>query len=121
MRWSTGHRGVDLAGLPGQPVLAAADGVVRHAGPLAGRGVVSVDHADGTRTTYQPLLVDVARGDAVRAGDRLGWLVTTGSHCAPAACLHWGRRRGEEYLDPLGLVGATPVRLLPWSDNPVDR
>lgn len=119
VRWSSGHRGVDLAGRLGQPVVASRDGVVRHAGSLAGRGVVSVAHDDGTRTTYEPLLVDVTRGDEVRAGDRIGWLVATGSHCAPAVCLHWGWRRDEEYLDPLTLAGATPVRLLPLAGEPV--
>lgn len=36
------------------------------------------------------------------------------SHCFPRACLHWGWLRGETYLDPLELVGAGPVRLVPW-------
>src|SRR4051794_38697046 len=42
--WLPGHRGVDLAGVPGAPVYAAGTGVVRFAGQLAGRGVVSIDH-----------------------------------------------------------------------------
>lgn len=29
-------------------------------------------------------------------------------------CLHWGWLRDEVYLDPLDLVGAGPVRLLPF-------
>ena len=37
-----------------------------------------------------------------------------GTHCLPAACLHWGLRAGDTYLDPLQLVGGPmPVRLLP--------
>ena len=46
----------------------------------------------------------------------IGRLLLAGSHCAPAACLHWGLIRGETYLDPLTLVGAVPqpVRLYPW-------
>ena len=46
-----GHRGVDLAAPVGAPVRAAAAGTVVFAGVLAGRGVVSVQHADGLRTT----------------------------------------------------------------------
>jgi hypothetical protein len=32
--------------------------------------------------------------------------------CPAAACLHWGLRRGEVYLDPMLLLGFR-VRLLP--------
>ena len=55
------------------------------------------------------------------AAPRSGTLELAGSHCFPRACLHWGWLRGETYLDPLGLVGAGPVRLLPlWRAEPVD-
>lgn len=111
-RWGAGHRGVDLAGSPGQPVRSALAGTVTFAGGLAGRGVVVVDHG-ATRTTYEPVEASVDVGDLVAAGDRLGRLQTGGSHCAPATCLHWGLLAGETYLDPLTLVGAGPVRLLP--------
>jgi hypothetical protein len=111
-RWGSGHRGVDLAGRAGEPVLAAADGEVTFAGMLAGVGVVVVDHGD-TRTTYQPVVAVVEVGDAVHAGQTVGRLEVAGSHCLPVTCLHWGWIRGEAYLDPLRLVGAAPVRLLP--------
>jgi len=112
--YGPGHRGVDLAGAVGQPVLAAADGVVVFAGPLAGRGVVSVQHPDGLRTTYEPVTAAVAAGAAVRRGQVLGELAVGHPSCRPAACLHWGVRRGTEYLDPLRLVNVGRVRLLPW-------
>ncbi|WP_319804419.1 M23 family metallopeptidase [Nocardioides malaquae] len=111
-RWDSGHRGVDLASAPAQPVLAALPGEVTFAGSVAGRGVVVVSHGP-TRTTYQPVLADVAVSTPVSAGQRIGWLHPAGSHCAPAACLHWGWRFGDLYLDPLDLVGGTGVRLLP--------
>jgi hypothetical protein len=53
-------------------------------------------------------------GDRVAEGQPLGRLEVAMSHCFPRACLHWGLLRGETYLDPLTLVGAGPVRLLPW-------
>lgn len=116
--WGAGHRGVDLRGSPGQPVRSALPGRVSWAGTLAGRGVVVVDHGD-TRTTYEPVVPGVAVGTAVAAGDRIGRLSATGSHCLPSACLHWGWLEGDTYLDPLRLVGAGPVRLLPlWRDEP---
>ena len=112
-RWGAGHRGVDLRGSVGQPVRAAAPGTVSFAGRLAGRGVVVVTHGR-TRTTYEPVTASVRRGDAVDAGAQIGRLELLGSHCLPAACLHWGLLEGERYLDPLTLVGRGPVRLLPW-------
>lgn len=110
--YGAGHRGVDLAGDVGQDVVAAAPGRVTFAGSLAGRGVVVVDHGP-TRTTYEPVEATVSGGDLVVAGARIGTLERFGSHCWPAACLHWGLIEGETYLDPLSLVGAAPVRLLP--------
>ena len=62
----------------------------------------------------------VSAGDRVGRGAVIGTLQAFGSHCAPRSCLHWGWLRGETYLDPLRLVGAGPIRLLPlWRDDPV--
>lgn len=117
--YGAGHRGVDLLGAVGQPVLAALPGTVTYAGSLAGRGVVVVDHGP-TRTTYEPVAASLPVGSEVGAGAVVGALQLGGSHCFPRACLHWGWLEGETYLDPLRLVGAGPVRLLPlWSDDPV--
>jgi murein DD-endopeptidase MepM/ murein hydrolase activator NlpD len=116
--YGRGHRGADLAGRAGVTVLAAGDGTVVFAGRLATRGVVSVDHADGLRTTYEPVTPLVAAGVPVRRGDPLGTLDPGHGGCPVAACLHWGLRRagargGVEYLDPLLLLGLGEVRLLP--------
>ncbi len=112
-RWLAGHRGVDLASQPGAAVFAPVDGVVAFAGSVAGKGVVSVDHAGGLRSTYEPVQALVTAGQEVRRGQKLGVLVAEGGHCPPRACLHWGARRGADYVDPLALVGAGPVVLLP--------
>ena len=113
--YGAGHRGVDLAGDVGQPVRSALPGEVVYAGRLAGRGVVVVSHGE-TRTTYEPVTATVGVGDRVDRGQVVGRLQWSGSHCLPLACLHWGLRRGETYLDPLTLVGGgpRPVRLYPW-------
>ncbi len=113
--FGAGHRGVDLTGSISQPVRAAMVGSITYAGRLAGRGVVVVDHGS-TRTTYEPVTAAVHVGDTVTAGDLIGTLELAGSHCFPAACLHWGWRRGDTYLDPLDLVGQQPVRLLPLGE-----
>ncbi len=112
-RWGAGHRGADLRGTVGEPVRAAEAGTVRFVGTVAGRGVVVVDHG-GTRTTYEPVAGTVSVGERVGAGTVLGTLELAGSHCFPAACLHWGLIEGRStYRNPLALVGGGPVRLLP--------
>jgi len=80
---------------------------------VAGRAVVSIAHPGGLRTTYEPLTPLVKAGDEVAAGTPIGTLDTGHPGCAAAACLHWGLRRGDTYLDPLALLGQGPVRLLP--------
>ena len=112
-RYGAGHRGVDLAGAPGSPVRAAGDGVVVFAGMVAGRPVISVDHAGGLRTTYEPVEPAVGAGQEVARGAVLGMLSGGHAGCPVAACLHWGLRRGEVYLDPLSLLAPPEVRLLP--------
>lgn len=114
--WRPGHRGVDLAGRPGEPVRAAGAGTVTFAGVLAGRGVVTVQHGP-LRTTYEPVTPAVGVGARVALGQVLGHLAR--GHGAPRpgeALLHWGLRRGEAYFDPMSLLRASPPRLLPhWS------
>jgi hypothetical protein len=110
--YAAGHRGVDLAGRPGEPVKAAGPGVISYAGPLAGRGVVVVVHG-ALRTTYEPVSATVRRGDAVSGGQQIGTLQTGHPGCPVPACLHWGLLRGDVYLDPLSLLGERRIRLLP--------
>ncbi|MEU4577244.1 M23 family metallopeptidase [Nonomuraea sp. NPDC023979] len=117
--WLAGHRGVDLAAPAATPVLAAGPGTVGFAGPVAGRGVVTVNHADGLRTTYLPVIPAVRRGDPVALGDRLGAIAPSPPPHCPESCLHWGLKRDTTYLDPLLLLARAPVRLLPfWQSLP---
>jgi murein DD-endopeptidase MepM/ murein hydrolase activator NlpD len=111
--WLPGHRGVDLAGSPGETVFAAGPGVVAFAGTVAGTGAVSIDHPNGLRTTYEPVQPLVHAGQPVEAGQPIGTLLPGHPGCPVAACLHWGLRRGAEYLDPLLLLRVGRVRLLP--------
>ncbi|SEG63300.1 Peptidase family M23 [Saccharopolyspora kobensis] len=115
--YGPGHRGVDLVGEAGQQVLAAGDGLVVFAGPVAGRDLVSIEHATGLRTTYEPVRPAVAVGDQVTRGQPIGTLEPGHPQCAvqpPQACLHWGARQRLTYLNPLRLLGVGHVRLLPW-------
>jgi len=112
--YAAGHRGVDLGVAPGSPVRAAGDGVVVFAGMVAGRPVISIDHANGLRTTYEPVDPSVAAGQQVARGSPIGTLLAGHAGCPRAACLHWGARRGETYLDPMALLRPVQVRLLPF-------
>lgn len=119
--YGPGHRGVDLAAPAGAAVRAVAAGRVSFAGRVAGKGVVSVE-LTGTgdpplRTTYEPVRASVKKGDEVAAGEVVGAVEASGSHCSQP-CVHWGLRRGEAYLDPLSLLPpwllrTGPSRLLP--------
>ena len=115
--WRAGHRGVDLAGTPGATVRAAGPGVVHFAGPVAGRGVVSIRHPNGLLTTYEPVTPSVTAGQRVRAGDVIGHLNPGHPGCPATACLHWGLRYGKTYLNPLALLGYGKVRLLPLTPD----
>ncbi|WP_078662586.1 M23 family metallopeptidase [Streptomyces bicolor] len=119
--YGRGHRGVDLAAPAGTPVRAVAAGRVSFAGRVAGKGVVSVE-LTGTgdpplRTTYEPVRAMLKKGEEVEAGEVVGTVQATGSHCA-GTCVHWGLRRDDAYLDPLSLLPPSllhrgPSRLLP--------
>ena len=112
--YSAGHRGVDLAAPPGASVRAAGAGVVRFAGTVAGKGVVSIEHPHrilgrtGWRTTYEDVSPQVTTGQRVRAGQPIGTLAARGH----ARGLHWGLRHGRAYADPLLLL-RRPVVLKP--------
>jgi murein DD-endopeptidase MepM/ murein hydrolase activator NlpD len=101
--YSAGHRGVDLAGVVGQNVVSASDGIVTFAGVVAGRGVVTVRHADLIVTEYEPVQASVGRGMTVTAGTVLGTITGVHKGCE-TPCLHWGAKRGDRYLDPLSLL-----------------
>ena len=120
--WQRGHRGVDLAGIPGQPVYAAGPGTVAFAGLLAGRPVVSIQHPGGLRTSYEPVQPAVRTGQRVDVTTGIGRLIGGHPGCPAAACLHWGAMWGPaqraDYVDPLGLLAATPVRLKPLNEAP---
>lgn len=115
--WLRGHRGVDLAGSPDQAVFAAGSGTVVYAGTLAGRPVISVSHPGGLRTSYEPVRPGVRAGQHVDAATALGALQPGHRGCGRPTCLHWGAMWGPAadaaYIDPLGLLAATPIRLRP--------
>ena len=112
-QWSSGHRGVDLAAVVGQAVFSAGDGVVAFSGVIAGRGVITVRHSGGLRTTYEPVDQPLAAASVVHRGTPIGLVSATPGHCVPLTCLHWGALAGQIYRDPLSLLGFGRPILLP--------
>ncbi|MUN08484.1 peptidoglycan DD-metalloendopeptidase family protein [Agromyces luteolus] len=108
--YSAGHRGIDLAAAAGSTVVAPAAGVVSFAGPVAGRGVLSIDHGDGVVSSIEPVEADLAAGAAVRAGEPVA-TVSTGGHC-DGGCVHFGVRVHGEYVSPLRWFGGVPRAVL---------
>lgn len=130
-RWLAGHRGVDLAASAGDAVRSPADGTVRFTGYVVDRQVLTVDHGDGTVSSFEPVTATVSVGEPVTAGQSIGvvdfrgslpggaadgvftdGIVTDGVLAdgkapesrqphCPRSCLHWGVRLDGEYVDPL--------------------
>ena len=96
--YSAGHRGIDLPASVGQDVVAPDAGVVLFAGVVVDRGVLSIRHADGTVSSFEPISAFVSAGDDVTSGQTVG-RVSEGGHC-DSACLHVGARVQGDYVDP---------------------
>lgn len=111
-RWLAGHRGVDLAGPPGQEVTAPSSGIVSYVGRIVDRPVLVIDHGSGLLTSLEPVRSTLVVGSIVGAGDEVG-IIGTGAHC-DGRCLHWGLRLDGQYIDPLLTIRDTrPSILLP--------
>ena len=136
---STNHRGIDIAAPPGTKILAAADGVVTHAGPFAwwngiysGGYAVIINHDNGLQTRYMHgdrTSIVVSVGDEVVAGqvishvgdtykygssDYVGWFDgsrDTGISSGPH--LHFELLHNGTHIDPapaFGLPTGTQAR-----------
>lgn len=95
------HRGIDIAGSTGTPIVAARDGWVVFSGvkKQAGR-VVILEHEDGFATMYAHTFQNLIEvGDAVRAGQTIALVgrsgMTTGPH------LYFEVWRDGQHINPL--------------------
>ncbi|WP_214467275.1 murein hydrolase activator EnvC family protein [Microbacterium flavescens] len=108
--YGAGHRGIDLRPLDAGAVRAPAPGTVAFSGPVAGRGILTIDHGDGLVTTLEPVDTSLRAGAMLRAGDPVG-TIGLGGHTEPGA-LHFGVRLHGEYVNPLLLLGGVPRAVL---------
>ena len=112
-KWLSGHRGVDLGAAPGTEVRSPAAGTVTFSGVVVDRPVITVDHGNGLKSSFEPIDASVKRGQTVTRGQVIGTIAAAG-HCPPAHCVHWGVRRDGEYVNPLQFVqDMRPSVLLP--------
>lgn len=97
----TEHTGLDLIAPQGDPVLAAADGVVSSIERShRGQGnVIEITHAGGYVTRYAHLGdINVSKGQNVKRGKRIANVGISGSSFAPH--LHYEVRKDTTYYDP---------------------
>jgi murein DD-endopeptidase MepM/ murein hydrolase activator NlpD len=94
------HTGLDFRAQMGDPVRATANGKVISAGWSGGYGrMVEVDHGNGLSTRYGHLSeINVKVGDAVRIGQVIGAVGSTGRSTGPH--LHYETRIDGEAVDP---------------------
>ncbi len=100
------HGGADFASPSGTPIAAPGGGTVVLAEPLYFTGhTVVLDHGLGLVSLFAHLSrIDVAVGDEVAVGRRLGLVGATGRVTGPH--LHWTVRLRGARVDPMSLIAA---------------
>ncbi len=100
------HKGVDWAAPVGTPIHAAFDGEIVFQGDGGEYGnLVRISHTGGRETRYAHMsrfAIAAGVGTAVKAGDVIGYIGTTGLSTGPH--LHFELYQGETAMDPLGSV-----------------
>lgn len=102
------HKGVDIAAPRGTTVYSAAEGEILRIGhqPEGYGNFIEMRHPNGMTTLYAHLSrIDVASGDRVLAGERIGLVGSTGYSTGPH--LHFEVRRNGDQVNPARVVGQT--------------
>lgn len=94
------HNGIDIAADTGDPILAAASGIVTSSGYMSGYGyAVIIDHQNGFKTLYghaSKLLVE--KGEKVKKGQVIAKVGSTGRSTGPH--LHFELQVNNKAVDP---------------------
>lgn len=96
------HNGIDFEGKTGEPIYAAADGVINHQGWYFNYGrTVKVSHTDNFETLYAHMsrfAEGIGPGTRVRKGDLIGYVGSTGR--STGAHLHFSVIVNGQFVDP---------------------
>ncbi|SJZ33347.1 Peptidase family M23 [Enhydrobacter aerosaccus] len=96
------HNGIDFEAHYGEPILAAADGVVNHANWYYNYGrTVKISHSDHLETLYahmSQIAVGIAPGTFVHKGEVIGYVGATGRASGPH--LHFSAIKDGQFVDP---------------------
>jgi murein DD-endopeptidase MepM/ murein hydrolase activator NlpD len=96
------HGGLDFSAPQGTPIYATADGRVITSGNK-GNGYgnyVEINHGFGYETLYGHMVrVKVRTGQAVKRGEVIGWVGSTGKSTGPH--LHYEVHKGNRPIDPI--------------------
>lgn len=100
------HKGIDLAGPTGTPILATADGIVSRADWFSSYGLyVSLEHGGSLQTRYGHMSrLNVAAGQRVRKGEIIGYVGSTGRSTGPH--LHYEIRIAGVAVNPVPYLQA---------------
>ncbi len=99
------HKGVDLAGRSGSPIIASRSGYVSIASYEAGGAgnYVQINHGDGYRSIYMHMThYIVSVGQYVEAGQVIGYMGTTGG--STGVHLHFGISYNGTYVNPCNFM-----------------
>ena len=98
------HRGVDISGPIGTPIVAPSDGVIKTVTRNNDFGkMIAIDHGYGFKTRYGHLSqINVKRGQQVKRGDVIGLMGTTGY--STGSHLHYEVIRNGKFLNPQDFI-----------------
>ncbi|MEG3857868.1 peptidoglycan DD-metalloendopeptidase family protein [Microcoleus sp. herbarium12] len=114
-RWGRMHKGIDIAGPIGTPIMAASDGVVTYAEwNDGGYGyLVEITHPDGSETIYaHNSRILVQKGQKVARGEQISEMGSTGFSTGPH--LHFE-------VHPAGQGAVNPMAFLPDDTSSASR
>ena len=97
------RKGIDIAGLAGQPVLSVGDGTVLYANSMRGYGnLVIIDHKEGVVSAYaHNKTILVKEGQTVTKGQRIAEM---GDSDAKSVRLHFEIRQLGKPVDPISFL-----------------
>lgn len=108
------HNGIDYESRVGQPILAAADGIVELQGAHFEYGLtVKIRHAARFTTLYAHMsrfAADIAVGSSVRKGEVIGYVGMTGR--STGAHLHFSTIINDKFSDPAPYLSSDGNRSL---------